>query len=162
MAIRDKYRKPFIEDNDTNIFIGVDLPIRIGIAKEGYFASTSTTIEAVKNNIRNLLNTNRGERLMQPNIGMNFKQLLFEPIGGEETLIIQDEILDALEFWLPFVEVRDIQIKNSANDSNIQPNTVSITIIFNIKQDPNTLASIQVSFEEDIGGATTFVGGGGY
>ena len=28
-----------------------------------------TTIEAVKNNIRNLLQTNEGERLMQPGIG---------------------------------------------------------------------------------------------
>ena len=28
MAIRDKSRKPFIEDNDTNVKIGIDLPIR--------------------------------------------------------------------------------------------------------------------------------------
>ena len=26
MAIRDKSRKPFIEDNDTNVKIGIDLP----------------------------------------------------------------------------------------------------------------------------------------
>ena len=28
MAIKDTSRKPFIEDNDTNVKIGIDLPIR--------------------------------------------------------------------------------------------------------------------------------------
>ena len=53
MAIKDTSRKPFIEDNDTKVKIGIDLPIRRGSGVEGFFASTSTTIEAVKNNIRN-------------------------------------------------------------------------------------------------------------
>ena len=57
MAIKDTTRKPFIEDNDENIFIGIDLPFRRSDGKEGYFASTTTTIEAVKNNIRNLVRT---------------------------------------------------------------------------------------------------------
>ena len=48
-----------------SIFIGIDLPFRKGDA-EGWFASTTTTIESVKNNIRNLLQTNPGEILMQP------------------------------------------------------------------------------------------------
>ena len=44
MAVRDISRKPFVEDNDTNIKIGVDLPIRRGDDKDGFFATTSTTI----------------------------------------------------------------------------------------------------------------------
>jgi len=34
MAIKDTSRKPFIEDRDTNIFIGLDLPIRKGDGKD--------------------------------------------------------------------------------------------------------------------------------
>ena len=55
MAIRDTSRKPFIQDNDTKVKIGIDLPIRRDSGLDGFFATTSTTIEAVKNNIRNLL-----------------------------------------------------------------------------------------------------------
>ena len=51
MAIRDTSRKPYIEDNDTKVKIGIDLPIRRGDGLDGFFASTSTTIEAVKNNM---------------------------------------------------------------------------------------------------------------
>ena len=76
MAVKDTSRKPYIEDNDTNIKIGIDLPIRRGDGRDGFFASTSTTIEAVKNNIRNLLSTNEGESFFQPNLGLNLRKLL--------------------------------------------------------------------------------------
>ena len=101
MAIKDTSRKPYIEDNDTNIKVGIDLPIRRGNDKEGFFATTSTTIEAVKNNIRNLLNTNQGERLFQPNIGINLRQYLFGQITEDTLLQIQESISLRLIFGYP-------------------------------------------------------------
>ena len=94
MAIKDTSRKPYINDNKTDVFIGLDLPIHKSNGAEGYFASTSTTIESVKNNIRNLINTQQGERLMQPRLGLNLKELLFEQIGEDIIRQIQTEIAD--------------------------------------------------------------------
>jgi len=145
MAIKDTSRKPYIEDNDTNIFIGLDLPIRKSEGKDGFFASTSTTIEAVKNNIKNLLSTDQGERLMQPKLGINLKRHLFDQITDETIFTIQNQIVDTFKFWLPFVIINDIQIKTSDNDRTIDTNTLSVNIIFSIKQDPDTLDSVQVT-----------------
>tara|TARA_B100000287_G_scaffold362119_1_gene355207 strand:- start:2233 stop:2712 length:480 start_codon:yes stop_codon:yes gene_type:complete len=145
MAIRDTSRKPYIVDNDTNVSIGLDLPIRKGDDKQGYFASTYTTIEAVKVNIRNLLNTHQGERLMQPTFGIDLRKYLFEQVGEESVLPIQDSILDVLSFWLPFVEVRNIEIATNNDDLSIGVNSMILNIVFNIKQDPNTLDSVQVT-----------------
>ena len=86
MAIKDTSRKPYIVDNDTNVKVGIDLPIRRGDDLDGFFASTSTTIEAVKNNIRNLLQTNEGERFFQPNLGLNLRAILFEHINDENLI----------------------------------------------------------------------------
>ena len=147
MAIKDTTRKPFIEDNDENIFIGIDLPFRKSNGKEGYFASTSTTIEAVKNNIRNLVNTHQGERLMQPNIGLNLRNYMFEQFTDETLLSVQNDIVDTFKVWLPFVEIRDIQVSMNENDS-IGKNTMSINIVFNITRDPDTLESVQVEIGE--------------
>ena len=80
MAIKDTSKKPYIQDNDTRVKIGIDLPIRRGDDLDGFFATTSTTIEAVKNNIRNLLQTEEGERFFQPNLGLSLRSLLFEII----------------------------------------------------------------------------------
>jgi len=165
MAIRDTSRKPYIQDNDENVKVGIDLPIRRGDDLDGFFATTSTTIEAVKNNIRNLLSTNEGERFFQPNLGLNLRKLLFEHITNENLIGVQDAILDKLAFWLPFVEVRDIQVLNIENDSSIRSNEIRVKIIFNIKQDPNTLNSVTLDFLNDEivtdaeGSLTT---GGGY
>ena len=150
MAIKDTSRKPFIQDNDTNVKIGIDLPIRRGDDLDGFFATTSTTIEAVKNNIRNLLQTEEGERFFQPNLGIKLRQLLFEHITEENLVGIQDAIMDKFDYWLPFVEVRDIQVQSSDNNTDIGVNEIRIKILFNIKQDPNTLDSISIDFSSDI------------
>ena len=147
MAIKDTTRKPFIEDNDENIFIGIDLPFRRSDGKEGYFASTTTTIEAVKNNIRNLVRTNKGERLMQPNLGLNLRNYMFEQFTDETLLSVQNDIVDTFKVWLPFVEIRDIQVSMNENDS-IGKNTMSINIVFNITRDPDTLESVQIEIGE--------------
>ena len=163
MAIRDTSRKPYIQDNDTNVKVGIDLPIRRGSDNDGFFATTSTTIEAVKNNIRNLLQTNEGERFFQPNLGLNLRTLLFEHITNENLIGVQDAILDKIEFWLPFVEVRDIQVLSRDNTTDIGANEIRVKILFNIKQDPNTLDSITLDFSSDVTESESNVtSGGGY
>jgi phage baseplate assembly protein W len=163
MAIKDISKKPYIEDNDSRIKIGIDLPIRRDNNKDGFFATTSTTIEAVKNNIRNLLQTNEGERFFQPNLGLNLRRLLFEQITGENLIGIQDAILDKLEFWLPFVEVRDIQIETIESTSIVGTNEIRLKILFNIRQDPNTLNSVSIDFASgDITSTDAEVGASGY
>tara|TARA_R110001583_G_scaffold171862_1_gene325596 strand:+ start:232 stop:723 length:492 start_codon:yes stop_codon:yes gene_type:complete len=163
MAIKDTSRKPFIQDNDTNVKVGIDLPIRRDAGLDGFFASTSTTIEAVKNNIRNLLQTNEGERFFQPNLGLNLRRLLFEHITNENLIGIQDSILDKIEFWLPFVEVRDIQVLSRDDTTDIGVNEIRVKILFNIKQDPNTLDSITLDFSSDITESESNASsGGGY
>ena len=149
MAIKDTSKKPYIQDNDTRVKIGIDLPIRRDDNLDGFFASTSTNIEAVKNNIRNLLQTNEGERFFQPNLGLNLKTLLFEHITNDNLLGVQDAILDKFEFWLPFVEVRDIQILNKDNTSDIGENEIRVKIDFNINRDPNTLDSVTLDFSSN-------------
>ena len=163
MAIKDTSRKPYIVDNDTNVKVGIDLPIRRGSDSDGFFATTSTTIEAVKNNIRNLLQTNEGERFFQPNLGLNLRRLLFEHITNENLIGVQDAILDKIEFWLPFVEVRDIQVLSRDNTTDIGANEIRVKILFNIKQDPNTLDSITLDFSSDVTESESNASsGGGY
>ena len=148
MAIRDTSRKPYIEDNDTNVKIGIDLPIRRGEGVDGFFASTLTTIDAVKNNIKNLLSTHKGERFMQPNIGLNLRKFLFEQFTDELRLQIENDVLDTFDFWLPFIQIKDLQVQMSDSLDSIGKNKLTINVVFNITRDPNTLESVQVEIGE--------------
>ena len=145
MAIKDTTKKPYIVDRDNKIFVGIDLPFRKSDGSDGWFASTSTTIESVKNNIRNLLQTQQGERFMQPFLGINLRKYMFEQVSEELTFEIQNSILDTFKLWLPFVEVRDIKV--NIKEVEVGRNNINLHIDFNIKQDPNTLASVQLDIE---------------
>ena len=143
MAFRDTKKKPFIEDRDDSVFIGIDLPFRKSDGKEGYFASTTTTIEAVKNNIKNLVQTDKGERFMQPELGLNLRSYMFEQVTDEIIINIQNDIVDIFKVWLPFVEIQDIQVSANETDA-IGRNKLSVNIVFNITKDPTSLESVQV------------------
>ena len=45
---------------------------------DGFFTTTKTTVDAVKEDIKLLLLTQQGERLFQPLLGMNIRRFLFE------------------------------------------------------------------------------------
>ena len=145
MAILDSHiTGSFIEDRDENIFVGIDLPFHKSDGVDGYFGSTTTTIQAVKNNIRAFLLTNKGERLMQPNLGLSLRQYLFEPITEDLMAQIQTEIKNSIDFWFPFVTIRDLKISDSGSSRN-DVNTLNIFLTFNINKNPNILESVQVT-----------------
>ena len=143
MPILDRRNNQFIEDKDTRVSVGIDFRFAIVPNKDGYFATTKTTIESVKNNIRLLLQTQKGERIFQPNLGMNIRRFLFEQITEDTQVQIENDIVDTFATWLPFVELREIDIDTSNQDKN----QINIKIVFNIKRAPNTIESVGVVLE---------------
>ena len=141
MAIRDLSKKPFIDDRNERVAIGIDLPFRKANTKHGWFSSTETTIEAVKNNIRNLVNTHKGERLLQPNIGLDMRKFLFQQMNEDLLFQIEQDISDTINFWLPFVKIENINIQEIKN-------TIRANIIFKINKSPDSISSLQLNIVE--------------
>ncbi len=146
MPIIDRRKDRFIEDQDTRVSVGIDFPFgRVPNSSDGYFKTSKTTIDAIKNNIKLLLKTERSERLFQPFLGMNLKRFVFEQITEDTKIQIENDIVDTFETWLPFVELRDIEvITNSITEDR---NKININIVFNIKKAPNSLESVGVVLE---------------
>ena len=111
MAILDRRKNRFVEDQDTRVSVGIDFPFGRVPNGDGYFKTTKTTVDSIKNNIKLLLQTNQGERMFQPNLGMNLRNLLFEPMTEDLTIQIENNIVDVFERWLPFVELRNIEVE---------------------------------------------------
>lgn len=92
--------------------------------------------DSVKESIRNLILTDRGERLMQPNLGGNINAMLFENITPAVLLVIQNSVRTTIELYEPRAELIDVTAS-----SNIDDNTVRVNIAFYISnvQQPITL-----------------------
>ena len=145
MAIIDKNAHNWIDDSDENQFIGLVLPL---ILDNGQEASTKTTLEAVKQNVLNLLNTEMGERVMQPNLGIMLKRFLFEPFSDEVVNNIGNAIIEAMDYWMPFVQINDIRVKMSDNEAGDFRSTLEVSVDFSLKKDNNATDSVQVTVGE--------------
>ena len=104
-------------DLDEDTFIGLELPL--DISRDGVFKRTKTALQQTKSNIKNLLLTNRGERLGNPTFGCNLRSVLFEQENTDIETKIEEEIRQAMGEFLPFVDIQKIETLFSSTNKNI-------------------------------------------
>jgi phage baseplate assembly protein W len=128
-------------DRDDDIYVGIEFPL--DYSQEGFFRKTKTIRQQVKSNIRNLLLTERGERVFQPNFGSNLKSLLFEQITPTLLENIENNIRESLSTWLPYVNVNNLVAVQ--DDRNL--NQVLISLEYSTTLEPDALDTITFTFE---------------
>ena len=120
----------------------------IGINKisdsNGIFAVNFTTLTQAKDNLKNLILTKKGERLMQPEFGCDVWKVLFEPLDGilVETSI-ETSIVEAVSIWLPYLNIDTIVFDYDEND--IDNHTIALDIKFSLMSNPNLGESVQIN-----------------
>jgi phage baseplate assembly protein W len=112
--------------------IGITLPIQIGNTA---FNQSFKTAEQASSNIKNLLLTKKGERIMQPNFGSGLQELLFDFNDDALAGKIEDTVTLALENWLPYISVDQIDI--GSTDLDKDNNTVNVSIKFRVLGNPD-------------------------
>jgi phage baseplate assembly protein W len=141
MAIIDTTKK-LIDDENSRVFLGIDLPIRKSEGPEGFFASTSTTIDTIKNDLLSLLQTKKGERIFQPNLGLGIDSFLFENITEEMKVDIQNDIIDTIKTFLPFVNIIQLDVLET------NANTLNVVCKFSFNNNPNIFETIDFTIGE--------------
>ncbi len=94
------------------------------------FKPTYTSYEAAKSNLRNLLLTAKGERVMQPEFGTGLHDLLFEQMGDDFENRLVDTITDSVNFWLPYINIDEINVE--LTDEMKDRNQVGMNIKFSV------------------------------
>jgi phage baseplate assembly protein W len=132
-------RKPLIETKAFEDYaLGIKIPIQITNVA---FAQNFTELDQLKSNIKNLLLTKKGERVMNPDFGAGVETVLFEQITDDFEEKVQDIITTSVETYIPNVTIEEINVDMS--DANKDRNYVSISLKFRSK---NTGLSDTVSF----------------
>jgi len=116
----------------ANYAIGITLPLTFG---ENTFEQSFLTKDQVKSNIKNLLLTKKGERILQPEFGSGLQELLFEPNVDDLESRIEDTINQSLEQWLPYVTAEEIVIEST--DELRDNNRINVSIDFRIGNNVN-------------------------
>lgn len=117
-------------ENDLNedTYIGLELPMTH--TQNGFFNRTKTALEQAKSNIRNLLLTNKGERLGNPTFGTNLLSLVFSQENTDLESRVEEEIRASMGEFLPFINI--VSIETNFSDTNKDVANVNLRFTLNV------------------------------
>jgi phage baseplate assembly protein W len=112
--------------------IGFMTPLRFGGNSEGVFAMHYSLADQLHDNLRNLILTNWGERVMLYDFGANLRELTTE-LSSEEDFDSEAivRIAGAINKWMPYVQPVDYVSNIDFTDPN-NAAIVQIRITYNI------------------------------
>lgn len=137
-------------DLEPDVGIGVALPFNNSTggrtATQGYnsntggasvFSTTYTTEEQAISNLKNLLLTRRGERIMLPTFGSPVPDYVFGNItagGGiaissDEVSDIEGDLTEVINFWLPYIILDEVTAEVYPDE-----HVVRISIVFRVTE----------------------------
>ena len=121
-------------DLNKNVAVGVVFPFN----GNAVFNSSYTTSDQVKSNLINVLLTEPGERIYEPNFGVGLKKLLFENQIKEDEL--ESKIKDQCALYIPEIDITNLIIQLIPDNHTLY---VRLTYKFIIN---DTTDSIQLNF----------------
>ena len=114
----------------------INLKFPLKSYRRGFFQGNTDTISAVRENIKILLLTLKGERVMHAEMGTNIPVLqgqLFEPISRDETFEnIRLEIETAIQSYLPYIRVLNIRMITQEEEPTLGNNKIRISMTYAI------------------------------
>jgi phage baseplate assembly protein W len=98
---------------------GVSFPLAYATGSVGYLEPTNDIVSALQSNVRCLLLTNWGERVMHADMGGNFRGFLFEPMTNTLRAAVAARVKQQLSKWLPFLTLTGLTVTFSSEDASI-------------------------------------------
>ena len=95
----------------------------------GAYQNNLTYKEVIRQNFKNLLLTNPGERVMDVNFGVGLRKYFFEPFNENTYATIAERVNEQVKKYMPFVTVTNINFNNKDNADHLLGVVVSYTII---------------------------------
>jgi phage baseplate assembly protein W len=119
------------------------LPLNID-EQDGY-TMNKTIIEAIKQNVKMLLLTIPGERVMDTDFGVGLKTYLFEFNDGSTYASIRARINQQIQKYMPFIQIVELEIFTP--DERTPDSENSVQVIFSYRVRPtDELDSVVFNF----------------
>jgi phage baseplate assembly protein W len=71
---------------------------------------------AIERSIRTILGTAKGERRMRPHFGCGIHDLVFAPNDATTAGLVHSQVLEALGWWEPRIDVQQVDVGPEADD----------------------------------------------
>tara|TARA_R100000152_G_C6559333_1_gene30767 strand:- start:81 stop:485 length:405 start_codon:yes stop_codon:yes gene_type:complete len=99
---------------------------------DGPYQLNKTVGQTIKQNLKMLILTMPGERIMVPEFGVGLYGFLFEQINEDTFSDITEKIVEQINFYMPSVKLEEITFNTSDEDRALAYNELQISIKYNI------------------------------
>jgi phage baseplate assembly protein W len=115
---------------------GIAFPLQ---ARDGVLVMNEYDAQ-VKQSIRLILSTSKGERVMRPDFGAGLERFAFEPDNGLTAILVQQEVKEVLKKYEPRIEVLSVTVDSGGKDSvaGERAGQMNITIVYRVKTTNST------------------------
>ena len=114
---------------------GLSPKLPIAKSYEDGWALNKTYKAMLAQNLKHLVLTNPGERMMDPNFGVGLRSFLFEQNTVQTSSRISARIKYQVEKYMPFIEITGVRFPNHEGRSDAleqNPNLLSVVIEYSI------------------------------
>ena len=123
----DAYRKFSYADLKLDLDLNSNIPSTpVGVSKNAVDFRLSYDENAIFNSIRNIFNTKKGQKILNPTFGLDLEVFLFDNISRENADIIGKTIYEELPTYEPRITVDSVNVVARPDDNEYE---ISITII---------------------------------
>jgi phage baseplate assembly protein W len=88
--------------------------------------------ELAKQNLKMLILTIPGERIMDPNFGVGLRRYLFEFNGSNTYSLIDSKIREQVQRYLSYIQIDSMQFQIPEGNPDLFPHNLSVSISFTI------------------------------
>jgi len=118
MPINLNILEPSRNQTESVIYRDLSLNMQTGIVKGNNAESpenlkdlnTSTNFQAIKNSLINLITTFPGQKILNPEFGMNFGDLLFLPVSKARGISIGETITNSIAGFEPRININLVEV----------------------------------------------------
>lgn len=123
--------------------IGLGFPLGKNRQTGGFLRRVSN-IEAIQDQVVQLLNTEKGERVMLPRFGVSLKKFLFSPLDEDTFEAIKLEILEAVDRYILGVNVIGLQVLNLGVNGPSGGNALKVILTLQLVEEQLAVLDVEV------------------
>ena len=96
---------------------------------QGQTVEMLSSFDDVESSLRILIGTATGERVMQPDLGCNMEELVFEPLDATMKTYMKDKVFTAILYHEPRIDLLDVVF----HDEQEREGLILIEIVYKVR-----------------------------
>jgi len=128
------------EADEKKAFLGKGWAFPVCVESDGQIR-TAAFEEDIRQAIRIILSTERGERVMRPNFGAGLGAFVFESINATTMQLVKSRVEESLLDWEPRIDLEEVKVTGDASEHN----KLLIEVSYRVRA-TNTLSNLVYPF----------------